>query len=249
MRLWAWEENNHKQNRKRKVLWAAAVLCWVAALYLTHFIWKTLYGEVVSTNAATIAAISVGIAIGKGIRWWGGMEDPKPTKRRKTIEGIIIAAALAWLLYAAVFRGMMVYTVQALFLCAAAFWMDWMKKKDIDRISLGACTWLLASVLLVIGTLTGTRLTGIQTTWQAKKTIGAEGFTDVEYVCWMYGRWLKQDAQDTSFYEERMRDEKFYLFSGEKDGEAWRIVMDPKGGDIILAAKEGEESELANWIG
>lgn len=120
--------------------------------------------------------------------------------------------------------------------------------KDDKPLSMYACNLLLVSVLLVVGTLTGTKMMGLTSTYGAKKTITAEGFTDVEYVCWMYGRWLNQFAEDTSFYEENMGQEKFYLFSGEKDGEAWRIVIDPKGGDILLAATEGEEPELANWI-
>jgi len=138
--------------------------------------------------------------------------------------------------------------MQVLVLCAAGFWMDWMKKKDIDRISLTACTVVLAAVLLVAGTLTGAKLAGIHTVRQAEKTIAAEGFSDVSYVRWMYGRWVHQFAAQKSFYQEEMQEEKFYLFAGEKDGENWCIVVDPKGCDIILAGTDKEEPELANWI-
>ena len=249
MRLWAWEENHYKQNQKRQVLWTAAVICWAVALYLTYWVEHSLYGGIVETNTFTILGISIGFCIGLGLRKAMGKEEKPMTKRGKWITGMIVAVCLAIIVWSAVCRGMVVYTTQLVFILLPLYWSDHEKKKDIDRISMYACTLFFAAVLLAAGTLAGARLTGNQTTWQAEKSITAEGFTDVEYLGWMYGRWLKQDAQDTSFYKEHMREEKFYLFSREKDGEARRIVIDPKGGDILLAATEGEEPELANWIG
>ncbi|MCI5678578.1 MAG: hypothetical protein MR278_01115 [Bacteroidales bacterium] len=249
MRLWAWEENHYKQNQKRQVLWTAAVICWAAALCLIYWVEHSLYGGIVETNTFTILGISIGFCIGLGLRKAMGKEEKPMTKQGKWITGMIVAVCLAIIVWSAVCRGMVVYTTQLVFILLPLYWSDHEKKKDIDRISMYACTLFFAAVLLAAGTLAGPKIMGLTSAYGAKKTIVAEGFTDVEYVCWMYGRWLKQDVQDTSFYKEHMREEKFYLFSGEKDGEAWRIVIDPKGGDILLAATEGEEPELANWIG
>lgn len=247
MKVWAWEENNEKQRKKRMLLWTVAVICWLAAIYFIHFIWKTMYGEVVSTHAVTIAAVSVGVAIGQGIRFWAGMEDPKPTKRRKIIEGCILGFCFLVLAYGAYFKGEVVWCMQVLSVCAVGFWMDWMKKKDIDRISLTACTVVLVAVLLVAGTLAGAKLTGIHTVKQAEKTIAAEGFSNVSYVRWISGRWVYQNAVQKSSHLEEMQEEKCYLFVGEKDGENWCIVIDPKSCDVIFAGTDKEEPELANW--
>lgn len=248
MHLWAWEENNYKQNQKRKGLWTVAVICWAAALWLTYWVEHSLYGGIVETNTFTILGISIGFCIGLGLRKAMGKEEKPMTKRGKWIIGILVAVSLAIIVWSAVYRGMVVYMTQLVFVLLPLYWSDHEKEKDIDRISMYACTLFFAAVLLTAGTLAGGCLTGNQTTGRAEKTIQAEGFTDVEYVCWMYGRWVYQDAVEKDFYEESMAREKYYLFSGEKDGEAWRIVIDPKGGEIILAATDGEEPELANWI-
>lgn len=248
MHLWAWEENNYKQNQKRKGLWTVAVICWAAALWLTYWVEHSLYGGIVETNTFTILGISIGFCIGLGLRKAMGKEEKPMTKRGKWIIGILVAVSLAIIVWSAVYRGMVVYMTQLVFVLLPLYWSDHEKKKDIDKISMYACTLFFAAVSLAAGTLAGGCLTGNQTTGRAEKTIQAEGFTDVEYVCWMYGRWVYQDAVEKDFYEESMAREKYYLFSGEKDGEAWRIVIDPKGGEIILAATDGEEPELANWI-
>ena len=44
-KLWRWEEKSIQQNKKRKILWTAAVLAWLAALYVTYWVEHTLYGE------------------------------------------------------------------------------------------------------------------------------------------------------------------------------------------------------------
>ena len=50
-----------------------------------------------------------------------------------------------------------------------------------------------------------------------------------------------------AFYEEEMQEEKYYMVFGRKDGEPYRFVIDPKGGEILIAASEAEEQELGNW--
>lgn len=247
MRLWAWEENHDKQNRKRKVLWTVAVICWAAALYLTYWVEHSLYGEIVETNTFIFLGASIGISIGLGLRIIEGKEEKPLTKRGKWITGIIVAVCLAVIVWDAVFRGMIVYMIQLLFVLLPLYWSDYEKKKDIDKISMYACTLFLAAVLLAAGTLAGARLTGNQTTGQAEKTIAAEGFTDVEFLGWMYGSWVYEDAVDKSFYQESMAREKYYMLFGRKDGAPWRFVVDPKGGEILVAATEQTEPKLGNW--
>lgn len=119
--------------------------------------------------------------------------------------------------------------------------------KEEKPLSMYACNLLLVSVLLVAGALTGTKIMGLTSTYGAKKNIGAEGFTDVEYLGWMYGDWVYEYAVEKDFYEESMAREKYYMLFGRKDGAPWRFVVDPKGGKIMIAATEGDEPELGNW--
>ena len=44
-----------------------------------------------------------------------------------------------------------------------------------------------------------------------------------------------------------MQEEQYYMVFGRKDGEPYRFIIDPKGGEIILAASEQAEPELGNW--
>ena len=247
MRLWAWEKNRYLQEQKRRVLWSVAVVCWVLALAAAYWVEHTLYGEIIETNTFVILGYSIGIPTGFGLRKAMGKEDRPLTKKDKWINGIIVAVSFTVILWGAVFRGMVVYTTQLICVLPVLYWSDHEKKKDIDRSSMYACTLLFAAGMLVIGTLAGAKLTGYTTTYDVEKNIAAEGYEEVEYLGWMYGRWVYQDAKDPSFYEERMRDEKYYMLFGRKDGMPWRFIVDPKGGEIILAATEQDEPELGHW--
>jgi hypothetical protein len=44
-----------------------------------------------------------------------------------------------------------------------------------------------------------------------------------------------------------MAEETYYMVFGRKDGEPYRFIIEPKGGEIIFAASEREEPELGNW--
>ena len=57
-----------------------------------------------------------------------------------------------------------------------------------------------------------------------EKKIAAEGFADVEYNTWMYGRWLDLDENN---------EKKYYVFQAKKDGQIWQIAADPKGGQLV----------------
>lgn len=57
-----------------------------------------------------------------------------------------------------------------------------------------------------------------------EKKIAAEGFADVEYNTWMYGRWLNLDENN---------EKKYYVFQAKKDGQTWQIAADPKGGQLV----------------
>ncbi|MBQ7758329.1 hypothetical protein, partial [Anaerotignum sp.] len=189
---------------------------------------------------------SIGMAIGYCLRA-GKAEEPISEKRRKVTNIIVTILIVAFVIGLFYFKRIAVGT-QFICLILVAYWADAKTQKDLDKISLGACALCFVSVMLVIGTFGGPKIMGLTSTKQAEEILAAEGFSDVEYVHWLYGRWLYQDAMDKSFYEKGMKDEKFYLFEGERDGENWRLVIDPKGGEIIIAATEADEPTLANWI-
>lgn len=248
MRLWAWEENNSKQMKKRERLWTVAVICWVAALAMTYWVEKSLYGGVIETNTFLFLGGSIGMSIGCCLRRWLGIEDKPPTKKGTWVIGILLVLSLAVLVWSAVEGGAAVYMIQLLFILPVLYWSDREKMKDIDRNAMYACTLLFSAVMLIAGTLAGPRLLGYTNTYRGGEQLTAAGFSDVSYIRWMYGKWLDVAIEESSFYHEDMQHERFYLFAGEKDGEHWRIVIDPKGSDVIFAAVEKDEPKLANWI-
>lgn len=248
MRLWAWEENNDKQMRKRKKLWTAAVICWLAALVVSYWAEHSLYGGVIETDTFLFLGGSIGMSIGFCLRRQLGIEDKPLTKKGKWVISILLVLSLAVLVWGALQREGAVYMIQLLFILPVLFWSDWEKEKDIDRNAMYACTLLFSAVMLIAGTLAGPKLLGYTNTYRAGGQLTAEGFSDVSYVRWMYGRWLDVAIEESSFYHEEMRQERFYLFAGEKDGEHWRIVIDPKGSEVLFAATEKDEPKLANWI-
>lgn len=247
MRLWAWEESNSKQRKKRERLWTAAVICWAAALAMTYWVERSLYGGAIETNTFLLLGGSIGMSIVCCLRRWLGTEDTSPTKKSAWVIGILLVLGMAVFAWIAVGGGTAVYMIQILFILLVLYWSDRERMKDIDRNAMYACTLLFSAVMLTAGTLAGPRLLGYTDTYHAGEQLTAEGFSDVSYVRWMYGRWVHQFAAQKSFYQEEMQEEKYYLFAGEKDGENWCIVVAPKGSDIILAGTDKEEPELANW--
>ena len=60
------------------------------------------------------------------------------------------------------------------------------------------------TVMVLVGTFVGVKLMGLTTLPAVEKKIAAEGFTDVEYNTWMYGRWLiwmKITRRNTTFFQ------------------------------------------------
>ena len=244
-RLWAWEKNSYTQNQKRKILWTVAVICWLAALWVTFWVEHTLYGEIIETRTFTYLGVSIGMAIGYCLRA-GKEEEPISEKRRKVTNIILTILIVAFIIGFFYFKRGVVGT-QFICLILVAYWADAKTQKDLDKISLGACALFFAAVMLVVGTFAGPKIMGYISTNQAEQTVAEQGFTDVEYLGRLQGRWAYQDAMDKSFYTADMSEEWLYMVYGEKDDEPYRFLIDPKGGEIILAASEAEEPELGNW--
>lgn len=244
-KLWRWEENSYKQNQKRKILWTAAVICWLAALWVTFWIEHTLYGEVIETGTFTYLGCSIGMAIGYCLRA-GKVEEPVSEKQRRTINmvlGLVMVVFVAGLFYFK--RGV----VGTQFVCVmlVAFWADAKTRQDLDKISLGACALLFAAIMLMVGTFAGPKIMGLTSTKQAVETIAEQGFAEAEYLGRLQGRWAYRDARDKSFYTADMSEEWYYMLYGEKDNKSYRFLVDPEGGEIMLAATEAEEPQLGNW--
>ena len=248
-KLWRWEEKSYQQNKKREILWTAAVISWLVALWVTYWVEHTLYGEIISTGTFSYLGCSIGIVIGMLLR--SGEEKPKMMKARRWVANILKAICWIAICWAVVDRRLFVFAVQFICVFPAAYWLDHQRvnanEDSIDKISMSACNVLVIAVMLVVGTLAGPRIMGMISTKQAEKAIAEQGFSEAEYLGWLYGRWVYRDAVDKSFYEEEMQEEKYYMVFGRKEGEPYRFVIDPKGGEIIIAATEAAEPELGNW--
>lgn len=249
-KLWRWEETSGQQEKKRKILWTVAVICWLITVLFLYLIQEKMYGDVISTGASTYACISIGMALGVSLRYGLGKEpkEPKPmTEKRWRSSWISIILWSVAIEGIAISLGMYVQAVQ--YICALIPLVFLMReeKKDIDRISYGACLLLTVAITLSFSTLLAPKLMGLCTIGQAEKIVEAEGYEEAEYLGWLKGAWAYQDAVDKSFYHEDMEEERYYMVFGRKDGEPYRFLMDPKGGEILIAASEADEPGLGMW--
>ena len=246
-KLWRWEEKSYQQNKKRKILWTVAVISWILSLLILYYVGETVYGGVIQTGASSYAAVSIGVAIGTSLRYGMGKEPKPMTEKRWRNTCIFLVLWSVAIEALAISKEMYVLAVQyACVLIPAAYLMK-EEKKDVDKISLDACTLLSIAVVLSFSTYVAPKLMGMHTTGQAERIVAAEGYEEAEYLGWLKGAWVYRDAVDKSFYEEEMQEEKYYMVFGRKDGEPFRFVIDPKGGEILIAASEAEEPELGNW--
>lgn len=244
-KLWRWEENSYIQNRKRKVLWTVSVLCWLAALYVTYWAEHTLYGGVIDTGTFTYLGVSIGLAIGCCLRA-GKVQKPVSEKEKRTVMMIVTVFVLILVVGMFYFR-MYVKGMQFICVMIVAYWSDHKEQQDLDKISLGACALFFAAVMLAVGTFAGPKIIGLTSTKQAEKTVAEQGFTDAEYLGRLQGRWAYQDAVDKSFYTAELSEEWLYMVYGEENGEPYRFLINPDGGEILLAAAEKDEPGLADW--
>ena len=246
-KLWRWEEKSYQQNKKRKILWTVAVISWILSLLILYYVGETVYGGVIQTGASSYGAVSIGVAIGTSLRYGTGKEPKPMTEKRWRNTCIFLVLWSVAIEALAISKEMYVLAVQyACVLIPAAYLMK-EEKKDVDKISLDACTLLSIAVVLSFSTYVAPKLMGMHTTGQAERIVAAEGYEEAEYLGWLKGAWVYRDAVDKSFYEEEMQEEKYYMVFGRKEGEPYRFIINPKGGEIILSASEAEEPKLGNW--
>ena len=246
-KLWRWEEKSYQQNKKRKILWTVAVISWILSLLILYYVGETVYGGVIQTGASSYGAVSIGVAIGASLRYAFGKEPKPMTEKRWRNNCIFVVLWSAAIEAFALWQGMYMQAAQyACTLIPLVFLMR-EEKKDIDRISYRACLLLTVAITLSFSTLLAPKMLGLCTTGQAEEIVAAEGYEEAEYLGWLKGAWVYRDAVDKSFYEEEMQEEKYYMVFGRKEGEPYRFVIDPKGGEIIIAATEAAEPELGNW--
>lgn len=246
-KLWRWEEKSYQQNKKREILWTAAILCWLLSLFFTYYIGETMYGGVIQTGASSYAAVSIGVAIGASLRYAFGKEPKPMTEKRWRNNCIFLVLWSAAIEAFALWQGMYMQAAQYACILIPLVFLMREEKKDIDRISYGACLLLTVAIMLSFSTFLAPKGMGLCTTGQAEEIVAAEGYEEAEYLGWLKGAWVYRDAVDKSFYHEDMEEERYYMVFGRKDGEPYRFLMDPKGGKILIAASEAAEPGLGMW--
>ncbi|MBQ7758333.1 hypothetical protein [Anaerotignum sp.] len=246
-KLWRWEEKSYQQNKKRETLWIAAVICWLLSLLITYLIGEKMYGGVISTGASSYAAVSVGMAIGISLRYGLGKEPKPMTEKRWRNNWIFVILWSVAIEVFAIFQGMYVQAVQYGLVLIPLLYLAKEERKDIDKVSLGACALLSVAFVLTFATYIAPKVIGLCTVEKAEEIVAEQGYNEAEYLGWLYGRWMYQDAVDKSFYTADMEKERYYMIFGRKDGEPYRFLIDPKGGEVIFFATEAEEPELGMW--
>ncbi len=240
-----WEKTVEAKRKKEFLLSGLAIAAWAALIFGSQWAEKQLYGGVIQTNIVLFSAACVGSAIGMWIHHKLGLSESSPKDRLAgwIFTIVFLMIPLLWIISqkASIFAGQMIM------LLLVGGWGDYKRKKEGSSVLLNAAFVFLTAVSLLIGTMVGILLGGFTMVPRVQQQLEQAGFTETEYIFWMYGEWLQQAIKQADFYQEEMADQKYYLFSGEKDGALWRMVVDPKGGELLYAATEQEEPELANW--
>lgn len=225
-KLTQWEETVAKQEQKQFRLMSVAIVCVIAMCVVLWLVQDKLYGDVVNTGTGAYISSAIGVGLGLLMRSAAGKtewEQPseKQKKRTRAFSGIFIAMAIGGAIFLQEFR---LVFVQLLCAYIPIFWILKKRKADCDENCLLACMFILMTVMVLVGTFVGVKLMGLTTLPAVEKKIAAEGFTDVEYNTWMYGRWLDLDENN---------EKKYYVFQAKKDGQIWQIAADPKGGQLV----------------
>ena len=242
-----WEENSEKQEVKRKKLLILAVVCWMVALAVLFLTEKILYGEILKTNTAGF----LGATLGTAIVFWMQKDSLRiqvQKERNVKTELILISVVTVAVAAFAAFTGQVLFLIQWFCLIPAVLWLVKLAELEkYDRNLVYSFALLVISLIVIVTTVFVPRLQGYRNVYAAERIVAAEGYEDAEYLGYLKGAWVHQSAVDKSFYREEMAEETYYMIFARKGGEPYRFIIDPKGGEVIIAASEQEEPELGNW--
>ena len=242
-----WEDSQEKQEMKRKKLQVLAVFCWVVALAVLFLTEKILYGEILETNTSGF----LGATLGTAIVYWMQKDSLRiQVQKERNIKAELLLIAIVTVAVAAfaAFTGQVLFLIQWFCLIPAILWLAKLAEQEkYDRNLVYSFVLVVVSLIIIVTTVFVPRLQGYRNVYAAERIVAAEGYEDAEYLGWMKGAWVYQAAVNKSFYEEEMQEEPYYMVFARKDGEPYRFIIDPKGGEVIIAASEKEEPELGNW--
>ncbi|MBQ2879796.1 MAG: hypothetical protein IJE27_03790 [Anaerotignum sp.] len=244
-----WEENSEKQEEKRKKGFVLAIFCFVVAVLVMFITEYILYDSIVETNAGVFLASVIGAAIAFFMEQ-GSLKIRVEKERNRKAEYIIILVLTTMIFALSSIDGQVLAIVQWVCLVPIGLWLaGLLEKEKYDKDMVYIFSLGVISLVMLVTTVFVPKVMGYQNIYAAERIVTAEGYEVAEYLGWMKGAWIYQDVQDKSFYHEDMAEEPYYMIFARKDkkGEAYRVIVDPKGGDIILAASETEEPELTYW--
>ena len=164
------------------------------------------------------------------------------------MELTLIAVVTVMIAAFSAFMGQVLFLIQWFCLIPAILWLAKLAEQDrYDKDMVYSFALVVVSLIVIVTTVFVPRLLGYRNVYAAERIVTAEGYEEAKYLGWLKGAWVYQDAVDKSFYEEEMQEKQYYMVFGRKDGEPYRFIIDPKGGEVILAASEQAEPELGNW--
>ena len=224
-------------------LWILAFLVGVICICAMRYIEKTLYGGIIETNWMGLSAVWIGTGIGLWLR--RAMGGSKEVSKGRRLAGCLLAVIVVLLALRFVYpeKRMWIAGGQLLALVVLLFVFYRQEAKNEKNRDLEALEYLVMFVVVAAVTFAMPKAMGFITTKEAEAIVTEEGCTEAEYLGWMYDRWVFEGAEAPLDGEK----ETYYLCFGRKDGEPWRFVIDPDGGEILVAAAEKEEPELADW--
>ncbi len=242
-----WEENSEDHKKKQKKWLVLAIACWAVALVVLFVTEKILYGEILKTNASGFLGATVGTAIIFFLQR-DSLQIKVQKDRNKRMELILIAVVTAIIAALTAVTGQVLLLVQWFCLIPAILWFAKLEEQDrFDKDIVRSFALIVVSLIVIVTTVFVPKLMRYQNVFAAERMVAAQGYEEAEYLGYLKGAWVHQSAVDKSFYSEEMQEEPYYMVFARKDGEPYRFIIDPKGGEVIIAASEAEEPELGNW--
>lgn len=232
--------------------WGLSFVISGLCVYVLYFLQEKVYGGAVDTVWQGWRTALIGMMLGILLREGFG-KKPKPftwksernQKIAKTIFWLLCGFSVIVLFYFE--KKPWILGIQLVLGILLAACIHLIEKRRGKEVPAGAWVYALIFIVVTIPALVMPKVTGFITTKQAEAIVTESGYTEAEYLGWLYDTWIYQDAQTKPFPEPQEREKQYYMVFGRKGDEPYRFIIEPEGGDIILAAAEKDEPLLGNW--
>lgn len=231
------------ESGKTVLLWCIAALCGIGAAYMLYRI-EASYCHTLRMNWVIWSSSGIGASIGM-LLTKKSTPQKKLTQKQKIGIYLALIVKVSCICAVADLEEMRIFPYQMIVLLLPSFWADTRIEKGANCKCIFAQDCIISIFLLTVVSFGAPKALGYVTMTEAGTALTAQGYEDIAFARTLRGNWLLYEAEDDSFYQEKMAHRMFYLFHGKKAGESWVMVIDPTDGKTLIAAPATDEPSLA----